>query len=215
MRDWLGWLCVGLLVIGGGAYLLLGGPGQEHAEEITRAWFAALQAGDYRALAHVDATAPGFREGPSFEDWTSEVSRRWSRYEKERDEGRFTIDPQGYALVRACLLGSGTYWEAVSYQRDRTYPELIIRLNFGYGEIFYGSLPRGTTVYLLTYPLGTVKPILLGRGVPVSMDVLDHVDLRVQLKRISPRVEGDETFRVARIAFVPDSAQHRRVEWMF
>ncbi len=166
-------------------------------------------------LASVDAAAPGEREGRAWENWKQQVLAAVRRYERERDEGRMTLDPHGYTIVRATMVGRGTYWETVGREGTKEAPVLRVRLSFGYGEIWYGSLPPLTHVYLLGWPLGTVHHIQIGLGRTYTMDVLDHLDLLVHFRRVEPRRPDEATWKVERVTWDPESAVHRRVEWTF
>ncbi len=166
-------------------------------------------------LASVDASAPASREGKEWEDWKSGVLAAVRRYERERDEGKMTLDPRGYTIVRATMVGRGTYWETVGREGGADDPVLRVRLSFGYGEIWYGSLPPLTHVYLLGWPLGTVHHIRIGLGKTYRMDVLDHLDLLVHFRRVKPRRPDEATWKVDRVTWDPASAVHRQVEWTF
>lgn len=197
------------------AYFVFQGPTQAEAEEIAQSWFTALVEHDYQSLAKVDLHAPPERQGAGFDAWSSTVETRLALYEDARDSGHFETDDLGYAIARATLVGGGTFWETVLFERSRHTPVLTIRLNFGYGEIYYGDLPRGTTVYLLGYPLGSVRPIVLGGGNSLEMDVLEHLDLRVFFMRAEQAGDGDSRYKVERVEWIPESAQHQVVNWYF
>ena len=204
-----------------------GGVSQWELEKDAGIFFSALhQATDPEAppprvaeawerLARVDASAPPEREGPPFEEWKRGVLEVVRRYERERDLGRMTLDPRGYTIVRATMVGRGTFWETVGREGTPERPVLRVRLSFGYGEIWYGSLPPLTHVYLLGWPLGTVHHIRIGLGKTYRMDILDHLDLLVRFRRNDGGVPGDAPFKVERVEWDPASAVHREVEWTF
>lgn len=179
-------------------------------------WFEALHESDYEALARVDASAPLDREGAFFAAWSEAVERTFEEYERERDEGFFEPDPQGYRIVRAALLGRGAFWEQVSRSETDEGILLRLRINFGYGDINFRTLSPGTTIYLLGHPLGSVHRIVLGRGERREMDVLEHLEVEVLfVDDPDTRVEGDARHKVARLAWIPESAEHRVVLWEF
>jgi len=178
-------------------------------------FFSAVQRRDFHELAKVDATAPPEREGPVFETWKRQVLRLLLRYERQRETGRLEPDPNGYLIVRATMLGAGTYWETVERRGSAAEPVLRIRLNFGYGEIPYGSLPPGTEVFLLGAPLGTVHRIVLGRGEVHELDLLSHLMIDVRFRRPELTAPGDERYKVAAVAWLPESAVTEHVRWIF
>ena len=179
-------------------------------------WFEALHEDDFEALARVDASAPLDREGSFFVAWSRAVERTFEEYERERDTGTFEPDPQGYRIVRAALLGRGAFWEQVSRSETDEGILLTLRINFGYGDINFRRLSPGTTIYLLGYPLGSVHRIVLGRGERREMEVLEHVEVEVLfVEDPDTRVEGDARYKVARLTWIPESAEHRTVLWEF
>ncbi len=205
------------------AFALLGlgaacdGPGAEKALAL---WFDAVQSLDVTALARVDASAPpGAPPGAdgepdeAYEEWAAGVREAIEQFETERDGGSFTADPRGYALVRAAGLGRGAFWQVERSRRADGAREVVLRVNFGYGEIPYGSLPPGTTVYLLGHPPGTVHVIELGRGRRVQMDVLRHAFFRARLVR-RPGADGPG-FAVESLAWAHDPPAHAVVDWIF
>ncbi len=178
-------------------------------------WFIAIHERDFQELARVDASAPPDREGDVFETWKRQVEGVLARHELDRDRGVLEPDPQGYRLVLATKLGRGAFWEEVGRVDDEEGPALRIRINFGYGEVNYLPLPPGTTVYLLGWPLGTIHPVRLGEGRTHEMEILEHLDCLVHFRRVEPLVAGDATYKVGRIEWLPDSAVHRSVSWVF
>ncbi|UCF66636.1 MAG: hypothetical protein JSV80_12700, partial [Acidobacteriota bacterium] len=184
-------------------------------ERVASGWFDAVQQRDYERLARFDDSAPLEREGPVFDAWSAQLDALLDRYEAERDAGAFEPDPHGYLVVRATMLGAGAFWESVSREGDGNQPELVIRLNLGYGEINYGTLPPFTTVYLLGDPLGTVHAIVLGEGRTHEIDILEQLMLRIGYARPEALAAGDEPIKVARLAWIDSSAVHRHVRWTF
>jgi hypothetical protein len=213
----LGWLIAvvagALSVVALGQALL--GPGVDEFEQVAQQWFVAIHERDFEQLARYDAHAPADREGRAFQAWKHQVSRILDDYEQERDAGSFEPDPTGYKIVRATMLGRGTYWETVGLFEDGEARVLRIRLNFGYGKIYYGSLPAGTTVYLLGYPLGTVHAVELGHARERKLDVLQHLTVDVRFERVEARLRGDARWQVSRLRWHPDSAEHEQVRWIF
>lgn len=194
----------------------------DDAETVLAAWFDAVQSGDPLGLADVDASAPADRtragEGQPptpFDAWAAGVTEVLARFEQERDEGRFTIDPRGYALVRAAGLGRGAFWQVERRGRREGRDELLVRINFGYGEIPYGSLPPGTTVYLLGHPPGTIHAIELGRGRRVQVDVLEHAYVRATLRRRGAGGEPGRGPAVEQLAWADRPPGHGVVDWIF
>ncbi len=191
------------------------------AEKTLARWFDALQGEDFESLARVDLSAP--LERPSEAEpapaewtrWTRAVRDVIERYEAQRDEGRFDVDPRGYALVRATRVGRGTFWQVERVEGRADAPVLVLGLNFGYGEIPFGSLPRGTTVYLLGDPLGTVHPIVLGRGKRHEITVLEHAWLTARLARARPSVPGDAPLKVDSVGWAEAPPRSTRVAWVF
>ncbi len=196
-------------------WMLLAGPDQGELEDVAQAWFRALQAHDLEELARYDAAAPAEREGALYDAWYSEVEAAIRRYETGRDVGRFDPDPTGYAIARASMLGGGTFWETLDARRVSGELVLRIKLNFGYGEVYYDALPRGTTAYLLSHPLGTVTPIVVGSGETYQFDVLEHVELVVHLVQAPHRGEDEPAYKVSRVEWDPDSVEHGVVSWIF
>lgn len=214
--NWRSVTAVIVLVVAGAAfYLVFRGPTKQELEDVAERWFHAQLERNFEELAKVDAQAPVEREGPAYQEWVAQVSRLLDEYEKERDEGHFEPDPAGRKIARATMVGGGTYWQTVAVEGTRDEPVLRIKLNFGYGEIYYGSLPRGSTVYLLGYPLGVVHAIVLGTGEEHEITILDHLELRVKLARAEDRAPGDAKYKVEAIEWIPESAQYRSVKWLF
>ena len=191
------------------------GPGADQFEQVAQQWFVAIHERDFQKLARYDANSPAARQGAAFEAWKRQVLRILDEYEQEREEGSFEPDPTGYKLVRATMLGRGTYWETLGLAQEGRDRVLQIRLNFGYGKIYYGSFPRGTTVYLLGHPLGTVYSIELGHAERRQLDVLEHLVVELRFQRVEARLPGDARYQVDAARWVPDSAVHRQVEWIF
>jgi hypothetical protein len=191
------------------------GPGTDEFEQVAQQWFVAIHERDFQKLARYDANAPADREGRAFEAWKRQVQRILDAYEREREQGHFEPDPTGYKLVRATMLGRGTYWETLGLAEDPPDRVLQIRLNFGYGKIYYGSFPRGTTVYLLGHPLGRIYSIELGHARERQLDVLEHLVVNVRFERVEARLPGDARYQVSEATWVPESAEHREVEWIF
>ena len=193
-----------------------GSPGADTLNRIAGRWFSALHARDYQKLALVDATAPPERDGEAFAAWVRGIEEILQRYERERDGGTFHIDEVGYALVRAAMLGKGTFYEAVGVSGSAETPVLHLRLTFGYSEIPLHTFPRGTTVYMLGNPLGVIHPITIGRDSRRGLEVLDHIELLVLFAHGEENtVEGDLPYKVERIAWLPDSAVYHEVTWEF
>jgi hypothetical protein len=192
-----------------------GAPGERTLRQTAHRWFAAIQERDYQELAKVDASAPADREGPAFEAWKRAVRAALERHEVDRDRGVLEPDEQGYRLVRAMQLGRGAFWEVVDLRQGESGPILRIRVNFGYGEISYWRLEAGSTIYLLGWPLGTVHAIELGRGKAHEIDVLEHLDVRVYFTEDEAALPGDAAYKVRRVEWVPDSAVHESVRWVF
>mgnify|MGYP006302208549 CR=1 FL=1 len=213
----LGWLII--VVAGALSVLALGqalvGPGVDEFEQIAQQWFVAIHERDFEQLARYDAHAPAAREGRAFEVWKRQVSRILDEYERQRDSGAFEPDPTGYKIVRATMLGRGTYWETVQLLEDGEDRVLRIRMNFGYGKIYYGSLPAGTTVYILGHPLGTVHAIELGHARERELDVLQHLKVELRFEQVEARLPGDARWQVSRLRWLPESAQHEQVRWIF
>jgi hypothetical protein len=213
----LGWLIA--VVAGAVSVVALGqallGPGTDEFEQVAQQWFVAIHEGDFQQLARYDANAPVDRQGPAFEAWKRQVRGILDEYEREREQGRFEPDPNGYKLVRATMLGRGTFWETLRLVEDGEDRVLQIQLNFGYGKIYYGSFPRGTMVYLLGYPLGKIYAIELGNAQRRRLDVLEHVAVNVRLERVEARLPGDARYQVSEASWVPGSAVHEQVEWIF
>ncbi|RMF71750.1 MAG: hypothetical protein D6738_13230 [Acidobacteria bacterium] len=182
---------------------------------IANRWFVALHARDFAELARVDASAPPVREGPVWQTWTRQVEGVLARHEIDRDRGVLEPDPQGYRIVLATQLGHGAFWEEIGREDGPEGPALRIRINFGYGEINYLPLPAGTTVYLLGYPPGKIYPVRLGEGRTHEMDILEHIECIVRFRRVERIVPEDETFKVDRLEWLPETAIHRRVSWVF
>jgi hypothetical protein len=192
------------------------GPTTNELEAVAARWFEAIHARDFEQLARYDLSAPIVREGPMFAAWTRAVEGVLRSYERQRDDGVLEPDPQGYQLVEAVQLGRGAFWETLGRGRtDEGRPVLRIRVNFGYGDVNYLTLPAGTTVYLLGHPVGTLHAIQLGRHQRLELDVLEHMDFRVVYGRAEGDVEGDAPWKVDRIEWVPASAVHREVRWIF
>jgi hypothetical protein len=212
-----GWICLlaaaALSVFSLGKSLI--GTGQDELERIVQRWFVAVHEEDFETLARYDATAPAARQGRAFETWRRQVLGILYRYESQRESGLFEPDEQGYKLTRAVMLGRGAYWDTLELLKDGPDRVLRIRVNFGYGGIPYGSLPRGTVVYLLGYPLGTIYSIELGTGREYELDVLEHLVLDVRLERVEDRVSGDALYQVAGISWLPERAVHEEVSWYF
>lgn len=204
-----------LVLAAGGFYLVFRGPTKPQLEDVVEQWFHAQLERDFEELAKVDAEAPVEREGPAYQAWVGQVSQLLGEYEKERDEGHFEPDPAGRKIARATMVGGGTYWQTLALEGTRAEPVLRIKLNFGYGEIYYGSLPRGSTVYLLGYPLGVVHAIELGTGKEHEITILDHLELRVRLIRARNRAPADAKYKVEKVEWIPESAQYRTVKWLF
>jgi hypothetical protein len=191
------------------------GPGTDEFEQVAQQWFVAIHERDFQKLARYDANAPADREGRAFQAWKRQVQRILDEYERDREQGYFEPDPTGYELVRATMLGRGTYWETLGLAEDPPDRVLQIRLNFGYGKIYYGSFPRGTTVYLLGHPLGRIYAIELGNAQKRQLDVLEHLVVNVRFERVEARLPGDARYQVSEATWVPESAEHREVEWIF
>ncbi len=215
--DWRSVVTVlGLLLAGVALAILLAGPSTQQLEDVAQQWFTALQQRDYQALARYDLHAPDSRQGEAFEAFRRKIERLLDAYEVQRDQGSLTPDPEGRMIARAAMLGAGTYWETVAVLGDlRRAPVLRIHVNFGYGEIYYGALPRGATVYLLGWPLGKIYPIRLGTGERRKMTILDHLDMEVHFRRVHPVVAGDAPYKVERLVWIESSAEYRTVEWIF
>lgn len=182
------------------------------AEEVRTiaAWADALHARDFARLAAFDGRAP--QEGEAeFEAWVDRVERVFREYEEQRDRGRVNVDPDGYMIPLTTRMGRGTFWETTRLSRDGSLTAVELRLNFGYGDIAYGNLPRGTTVFVLTEPLGSVESIVLGRGRVHEMSVLEHLDLRVDLTRTG----GEDRPQVTGMSWIDRSAVYRSVSWVF
>ncbi|RMG45087.1 MAG: hypothetical protein D6718_08430 [Acidobacteria bacterium] len=210
-REWLALaaLAAGLAAAPGCA------PARPVLEKTAGRFFAAVQKRDFAELARVDASAPPERKGPVFHTWKRQVRGVLDSYESMREEGRLEPDPSGYLVVRATMLGAGTYWETVSLRGGRRAPVLRIRLNFGYGEIPYGTLPAGTEIFLLAAPLGTIHRAVLGQGAVHEFDVLEHLDVEVSFARPELVAPGDEKLKVSRVTWLPDTARSRHVRWIF
>ena len=207
-------LCVALVLA---CLASCGGAGDDLALQRTLSdWFEALHESDFEALARVDASAPLDREGEFFRAWSRAVERSFEEYERARERGTFECDAQGYGIVRAALLGRGAFWEQVERRATREGILLRLRINFGYGDINFRTLSPGTTIYLLGHPLGTVHRIVLGRGERREMDVLEHLEVEVLLVDDPEiRVEGDARYKVSRLTWLPETAEHRTVLWEF
>ena len=207
-------LLVAALVAGAGSGCRIDDDSRTLATTANR-WFVALHERDFQELARVDASAPPDREGDVFETWKRQVTGVLVRHEIDRDRGVLEPDPQGYRLVLATQLGHGAFWEEVGREDDEEGPALRIRINFGYGEVNYLPLPPGTTIYLLGWPLGTIYPIRLGEGRTHEMEVLEHLECVVHFRRVEPLVPGDAVYKVSRLEWLPETAVHRSVSWVF
>lgn len=178
-------------------------------------WFVAIHERDFPGLARVDASAPPEREGPVFDTWKRQIEGVLTRHEIDRDRGVLEPDPQGYRIVLAAQLGHGAFWEVVGREDDDEGPSLRIRINFGYGEVNYLPLPPGATVYLMGWPLGTIYPVRLGEGRTHEMEILEHLECRVQFRLVDRLVAGDADYKVSRLEWLPETAVHRSVSWVF
>jgi len=195
-------------------------PGGE-AEKALARWFDAIHGPDYVQLARFDLGAP--LERPSDDQpvpaawtlWTAGVQGAIDRYEAQRDSGHFDVDERGYALVRATRVGRGTFWQVERAEGPADAPVLLLKLNFGYGEIPFGSLPPGTTVYLLGHPLGTVHPVVLGRGETRRLTLLEHAWLSARLGPAARAAPGDARLKVKRIGWADVPPETARVSWVF
>ncbi|MDQ7007762.1 MAG: hypothetical protein Q9Q40_11055 [Acidobacteriota bacterium] len=205
----------GLLLAGIALAAILAGPSTQELEDVAQQWFRDLQQRDFDDLAHYDLHAPAERSGRDFEAWKRRIGTLLDTYERQRDQGSFEPDPEGRMIARAAMLGAGTYWETVAVRGGRDAPVLRIHLNFGYGEIYYGDLPRGATVYLMGWPLGKMYAIRLGTGEARRMTILDHLDMDLHFRRVPPAVAGDSRYKVERLEWIESSAEYRTVEWLF
>lgn len=185
-------------------------------ESIAYEWFDALHAGELERVAQFDASAPSVREGATFHEWAHGVRAEWKFYEQERGQGIVTLDRRGYRLVRAAMLGRGTFWEVSGREINSQSPALRLRLNFGYGEVNFGQLPLGTTIYMMGHPLGTIHQVSLGRGVRHDFAVLEHLSVLLEFELTDQQSPpGDAPYKVRRAAWIEGTAEYRDVSWMF
>jgi hypothetical protein len=213
-------------MIAGGFVLVSLGCGPPPPQAVTGAlagWFEAIHERDYERLARYDGSAPSDRSRmeeqmppTAFDEWVAGVEAALAAWERDRDRGVLDPDPGGYALVRATLLGRGVFWQVGDRREADGGFDVEIKLNFGYGEIPYGTLPAGSTVYLLGYPLGTVYPIVLGEGQEHELDLLEHAWVTARLvEPAGEPVPGDSPLKVRSLAWSTREPEHERVRWIF
>lgn len=150
-----------------------------------------------------------------FDAWRRAIEGIVAKHEIDRDAGRIEPDDQGYRLVIASQLGRGAFWELVDREVVENGIAVTMRVTFGYGEINYLTLPRGSTVYLMGAPLGTIHGVPLGDGAQHTMDVLSTLEMRVLLVEPEETVDGDAPFKVASLTWVEGSETHETVHWIF
>lgn len=178
-------------------------------------WFQAIHDRDFERLARYDAAAPIARDGEMYDAWVRAVEGILDAHLVTRDAGRLEPDEKGYRLVVAAQLGRGAFWERLALETGPDGPKLIGRITFGYGEINYVSLPRGSTVYLLGHPLGTIFPVELGEGQHYTLDVIETLDFVATFSRPADPVDGDAEYKVDALTWSPGTETHGIVHWIF
>lgn len=154
----------------------------------------------YAPLLERLAAEPAARHAEIRGRFRQYAEARYAAYEAGKDEGHLEFQPVGIVLARALNLGRGAYYETIDVQfPDADRAVLIQEVRLAYRSIDTASLPRGTTIYLMGEPLGTIYNPVIGARQPAARRLLEKVWLRWSL------VKRDGRWRVVQVE--PDPAR--------
>lgn len=143
---------------------------------------------------------------PAFDLLRERAQLQYHVYEQGRGRGRLSFTPLGIVLIKGLVLGRGVMYsvaERIDHPEGRV--TAILQVDLNYEQINYRSLPDGTIVYFMAYPLGTTHPATVGQRLVGAVQLLDRLRIRVDLAPAGPAsVHG---WRVLTFTPQPGSAE--------
>jgi len=170
-------------------------------------YFHAIQEGDMQAMSRDLALFEDVKSrygdtGEAILTFKQTVNEILSEYRKERDEGAIHFDPYGIKAAHIMGLGRGFYYRTVSVRYEGNQAELELAHSFAYDTMDYSVFPKGTKLYFLTCPAGSVRVVVTGEY---------QKGYRLNLKRVHTRwrfrknANGD--WKIVSMAVLPDTAE--------
>lgn len=198
-------------------------PLQHEGEKLIHTYINAVQKKDYKILYELRANLadeikdlPENKKEDHFEFFKRNMEEKYKDYERGREQGELIFSQEGIVLIKACVLGKGTYYQAMqSVQISETTGFMDTLLEFGYGHINYDTFPAGTVIYLMGYPLGHVDRLTIQRSGKVVKKVLKEAKVRWWFKKSDPSHFSPSGWRIESVEVLKDSMKYETVTWIF
>ncbi len=198
-------------------------PLQYEGEKLIHAYINAVQKQDYKTLYALradlfeEATHLADNEKKShFENFRRNMGKKYKEYEEGREQGELVFDHDGIILVKAFVLGKGTFYQPVHWMRvSETTAFMDTLLEFGYAHINYSTFPNGTVIYLMGYPLGRVDSLCIQKSGKVAKRVLKEAKVRWWFEKKKASHLSPSGWYIKSIEVLEDSIKYETVTWIF
>jgi hypothetical protein len=198
-------------------------PLQSEGERLVHTYINAVQRKDYKTLYElradlVDEVSPlsENKKENHFEFFKRNMEKKYENYEKGRERGELIFSQEGIVLIKAFVLGKGTFYQPIHWvQVSETKGFIDTLLEFGYAYINYDTFPEGTVIYLMGYPLGRIDKLTIQRSGKVVKKVLKEGRVRWWFEKKKPSHLSPSGWHIKSIEVLEDSMKYETVTWIF
>lgn len=198
-------------------------PFYHEGENLIQRYIGAVQKKDYKTLYELRADILDETEHLTeeeklahFDYFKKQMGKKYESYEAGRENGELDFDPDGVVLIKAFVLGKGTFYQPVDWIRvSETTAFIDTVLEFGYAHIDYSFFPEGTLIYLMGYPIGRVETLVIQRSGKVVKKVMKEAKLRWWFERKKRSNDVLSSWHIKSVEILPDSVTYETVTWVF
>jgi hypothetical protein len=156
--------------------------------EDTDKYIRGIQYEDARSLVKHMGAFRAAAEGAAPEDWPelerqyeARARERFAEYEEAKATEVLPLDEDGITLLKALAIGKGVYYafEEVHVEGEREALGTMV-VNIDYSSHRFDAFPRGTRIFFMGDPLGTLRTVTVGEPGP-GVRVISRIRLEWRL----------------------------------